>query len=781
MAAAALSWFARGLTKCVLHIANSTVRISSSATMAAQSGSQAGTLRRRLLGGSHRPSMVTASASPAPPLPVAERLTAADPERWRHTVASATLTVLAIAGPLVAGLGALVRSSHRAWHDLLPLASIALLLPGLRLGKSFCVRVRAMAGILVLFAGAFVLISRFGCAGGLSVLVVVACVLGIVVGGRIAGLLMIGAAALAYVVIGLLVSKGILSLAAPDMNPHTLQDWLRLAASTTLQSTVLAVVIDFVIRHVEANGRATTTALEELRVAYASLRENEERYRSVVDHCLDGVLLTSPSGEIFDANPAICRMVGRTAEEICAMGRDGVVDSQDSRVAALIEERRRTRKARGEMTMLHKDGTRVPVEMASAVFTDRHGQLRTSMSVRDLRDQKRAERDHRVLAELGAVLGPAHRESSLADVAPLLVRNLADLGVFFLIDSDGEMRRAAVATRDPANKWIAEVIMQLPATAPADHFMWQIFRDRKPLIRTLTPEKLEQKAQSPEHLRALRAAQLKSTLVVPLLVGNSCVGVMGLSSASEIFDERDLPVAMEIGRRCALFVESARLRQSEKRATQARDEVLSIVAQDLRNPLGSFMMQLSLLQRPHGRPERRSMKAVNALERAVMRMSRILNDLVELAKVESGRLELSRTQVPAGDFIVEVVEALRQEAASLSLNLVGDVPRNVPDVWVDKCRMLHVFENLVDNAMKFTQEGGISLGARAAGSEVVFWVADTGTGIPPEDLPHLFDRDWHAKKSERTGSGIGLAIVNGTVQAHGGRVWVESTVGVGST
>ncbi|MFL5306648.1 MAG: sensor histidine kinase, partial [Polyangia bacterium] len=275
--------------------------------------------------------------------------------------------------------------------------------------------------------------------------------------------------------------------------------------------------------------------------------------------------------------------------------------------------------------------------------------------------------------------------------------------------------------------------------------------------------------------------ELKNYIMVPLLVGDSCVGVMTFGTASDPFDERDLPVAMEIGRRCALFLESARLRQSEKRATQARDEVLSIVAQDLRNPLGSFMMQLSLLQPPHARPDSRSLKAVNALDRAVMRMSRILNDLVEIAKVESGRLELSRTQVPAADFIVEVVEALRQEAASLSLNLHGDVPRNVPDVWVDKRRMLHVFENLVDNAMKFTREGSISLGARADGSEVVFWVADTGSGIPPEDLPHLFDRDWHARRSERPGSGIGLAIVNGTVKAHGGRVWVDSTVGVGST
>ena len=128
-----------------------------------------------------------------------------------------------------------------------------------------------------------------------------------------------------------------------------------------------------------------------------------------------------------------------------------------------------------------------------------------------------------------------------------------------------------------------------------------------------------------------------------------------------------------------------------------------------------------------------------------------------------------------------MVDALRDEAASTSLTIQADVPRHMPDVWVDRDRIFHCLENLVDNAIRFTREGSIALGARAEGSEVVFWVSDTGNGIPLEDLPHLFDRFWQAKKSERTGSGLGLAIVNGTVQAHGGRVWVDSQVGSGTT
>ncbi len=725
--------------------------------------------------------MNTDQAIPVPYDRAAPTASPTEPGRWRESVASGTLTVFAIVAPLLAALGLFVRSTHRGPQDLLPLVAVGLLLPALRLWRNLSVRRRAMVGVLILFVAAFLLIARFGFAAGLSVVVVVTCVLGVIIFGRGTGFVMIGAAALAYVAIGVLVGRGILRLAAPEVDPLLLRNWLRLAASTSLQSALLASVVDFVIRHVEANARATAAALEELRTAYDDLRGKEERYRSLVDHCLDGVLLTNPSGEILEANPAFCRIVGRTAEEICSLGREGVVDPEDPRLARLLEDRRQSGTMRGELTMVRGDGRKVPVEISSAMFTDRHGELRTSLSVRDLTDRKRADRDQRLLAEIGSVMGPRHHESSLSDVAPLLVRDFADLGVFYLVQADGELRRAAAATRDPAKAWIADVIMQLPTTPSDDHVTRQVLRDRRPMIRPLTPERVEEQAETPAHLRALRAAALKSSLLVPLLVGESCVGVMGLASASEPFEERDLPLAVEIGRRCALFVESGRLRRSEKRATHARDEVLAIVAHDLRSPLGSFMMQLALLRRPHGLPERRSLKPVDALERAVLKMSRTLEDLVEVTQLEFGRLNLARARVPVADLIAEVLEALREQAVSSSLELHGDVPPHVPDVWADKSRILQVLENLVGNAMKFTRHGSVHLGARAEGSEVVFWVADTGIGIAPEDVPQVFDRFSQAKKSSRAGSGLGLAIVNGIVQAHGGRVWVDSKLGSGST
>ena len=110
-----------------------------------------------------------------------------------------------------------------------------------------------------------------------------------------------------------------------------------------------------------------------------------------------------------------------------------------------------------------------------------------------------------------------------------------------------------------------------------------------------------------------------------------------------------------------------------------------------------------------------------------------------------------------------------------------EIAPDLPEVWADKSKVLQVLENLIGNAVKFTTAGSIALGAKEVGKEVVFWVADTGSGIASDDVPRVFDRFWQAKRTNRSGAGLGLAIVNGIVQAHGGRVWLESHLGAGST
>lgn len=163
-------------------------------------------------------------------------------------------------------------------------------------------------------------------------------------------------------------------------------------------------------------------------------------------------------------------------------------------------------------------------------------------------------------------------------------------------------------------------------------------------------------------------------------------------------------------------------------------------------------------------------------------MQRLIQDLLDVSRIESGTLAVEHTRIGLAQLVVECVEAQRSLAASADLELRVDLPRELPEVLGDRDRLLQVLENLIGNAIKFTGPGGrIGVGASATAGEVLLWVSDTGPGIAAEDLPRVFDRFWQAQKAGRRGAGLGLPIVKGIVEAHGGRVWVESTLGQGST
>jgi signal transduction histidine kinase len=173
---------------------------------------------------------------------------------------------------------------------------------------------------------------------------------------------------------------------------------------------------------------------------------------------------------------------------------------------------------------------------------------------------------------------------------------------------------------------------------------------------------------------------------------------------------------------------------------------------------------------------------MEVIERAAKRMNRLIQDLLDVALMEAGQLTIERAQLSAVGLIVEAVDVQRPLASSSSLELRVEVETDVPDVLGDRDRLLQVFENLIGNAIKFTKAGGrITAGAASRDNEVVFWVADTGCGIASENLPRVFDRFWQATKVGRQGAGLGLPITKGIVEAHGGRIWVESTAGNGST
>lgn len=217
-----------------------------------------------------------------------------------------------------------------------------------------------------------------------------------------------------------------------------------------------------------------------------------------------------------------------------------------------------------------------------------------------------------------------------------------------------------------------------------------------------------------------------------------------------------------------LLVEAAR------RAVEVRDDVLGIVAHDLRSPLQQIVLEAEWLQRNGA--------DASAVQDAAMRMNRLIQDLLDVARIEAGTLAIARAPIDADALLRGVVEMHRGLAAAAGLTLRADLEPALPAIAADRCRLVQVLENVLGNAIKFTPSGGtVTLAAGAAAGGLAIRIADTGEGIPADDLPHVFERYWQGRRGERRGAGLGLAIVAAIVAAHDGTIAVESTPGRGTT
>jgi signal transduction histidine kinase len=164
-------------------------------------------------------------------------------------------------------------------------------------------------------------------------------------------------------------------------------------------------------------------------------------------------------------------------------------------------------------------------------------------------------------------------------------------------------------------------------------------------------------------------------------------------------------------------------------------------------------------------------------------MNQLIQGLLDVSLIEAGQLKIEPERFCAMDLVREAVDMQSPLASASGLVLRADVAPDAGDVWGSRERLDEVFENLIGNAIKFTEAGGhITVGASSKGPEVLFWVSDSGHGISSDNLAHVFDRFWQVvPRAGRVGAGLGLAITKGIIEAHGGQLWAESTVGKGST
>jgi signal transduction histidine kinase len=388
---------------------------------------------------------------------------------------------------------------------------------------------------------------------------------------------------------------------------------------------------------------------------------------------------------------------------------------------------------------------------------------------------EREERRAAFLAAAGQELAASlDRDQTIATLARLIVPNLAEICTVDLIEGD-VLRRVAAVHRNPEDDVaVAASVGRVRSGIP------------EPLARIMSSGEAALVGSSP----ALQGwvtddgpLGARTIVFLPLVSRGQTIGVAAaVSREGTPFTVADVPLFAEIARRASVSIDNAMLYRESQQAVRAREEVLAIVSHDLRNPLSAVTLGATLLlTSPELHADDR--EQVETIELSARRMSRLIEDLLDVTRLEGGkRLPVQRERIDPRELLGEARELFRAQSTVAAVRLEEEVEEPLPAVLADRHRVLQVLSNLIGNALKFTPpSGSITLRASHAGREVVVGVADTGPGIPEENRADIFTPYWQAKRTERMGAGLGLPIAKGVVESHGGRIWVESEAGKGTT
>ena len=395
----------------------------------------------------------------------------------------------------------------------------------------------------------------------------------------------------------------------------------------------------------------------------------------------------------------------------------------------------------------------------------------------------------RFLAEASVRLfASTDEDATFVTLAHLLVPTLADgVCIFSLGDDDAQCRASAHA--DPEKeRYIPRFARHLGGSAgKRPDWVEQVLRGGQgnELSGQTIRSALSLSPADRELTEAVAALEMQWLEGWPLFAENRRIGAMFLFGGTlrHAWDVGGAEMLQSLAHCASLAVCNAQQHEHSRRTIRAREHLLAVSAHDLRNSLSLALMSLSTLEvtnEPSNGPVVLSRMAL--MRKGMGRMQRLIDDLLDSSCIETGRLSIAPSHQSAGVLIDETIETFRDAAHQKGVGLVGSTPTAACFIDCDGYRLLQVLSNLVGNALKFTPRGGsIRLTLVDCGSEVEFFVADTGCGIPPAELPNIFESYRRTNRSRYGGVGLGLSIAKGIIESHGGKIWVESRMGEGTT
>jgi PAS domain S-box-containing protein len=510
-----------------------------------------------------------------------------------------------------------------------------------------------------------------------------------------------------------------------------------------------------------------------------ALRESEAWRLALLRSVGDAVVATGPDGRVKFMNALAEALTGW--KELDAIGKP--LDEVFKTVERL-ERHGGVWKDVTSRVLIGRDGSEHPINGEFTPIRDANNVPAGSVCIfRDISAQKLLQDRQQLMALVsGEVSSSLDRGMIMSKVTSLIAENCAGWCVIHLKDAQGTLQAAALAHWEGARNASAA---QWKGNAVRDEDAIEVAR----VVRTgssvlepdATPDGWATRALGIPPELGLVAA---SAIIVPLQARGQCLGTLTLVSQrrGRPFNEPDVTFAEELGRRVAHGIDNSHLYADSQRATRMRDEVLAIVSHDLRNPLSSITMNAEqLLRTPEKADQQRVLKNAAAIRRNADRMNQLIDDLLDVGRIDSGQLSVELRRNRTTGLVSEVFAAFEALASERSIRLVStDLPDL--DLLCDQRRVIQVLSNLIGNALKFSPEGRrIAVSGEVRGDMFMFSVSDTAGGIAPAQIDHIFEKYWQAPEVRTKGSGLGLYISKGIIEAHGGHIWVDSTHGEGST
>lgn len=419
------------------------------------------------------------------------------------------------------------------------------------------------------------------------------------------------------------------------------------------------------------------------------------------------------------------------------------------------------------------------VARLAAVF----GDLRDRLRIRT-QERERAERRLRFLADASSHLaGSLDYDTTLERVAWLAVPTLADWCVVDVLEDNGEIRRVEVAHADAAQTHEADLLRKYPPDRRAEEGIARVLRTGVPeLIREFSDNRLPAITRDAQHQAISQALGIQSVMRVPLVARGRTLGVISLlaTDPNRRYAATDLALAEELGRRCAVAVDNARLYAEAQQAIRARDEFLSIASHELRTPLTGIKGYAQILRRAHLRGQldnQRLERSLATIDESADRLSALVGDLLDVSRIRTGHLPLRLLTVDLAGALRAAADRYRDHLGELH-ELAVDLPPEPVYTDVDVDRLEQIVTNLLSNAVKYSPGGGIvRLSLVGGDGGALVQVTDPGIGLPTESLEAIFQpfgRAPNATRRSLPGMGLGLYICRTLIERHGGRIWATS-------